>query len=164
MESKITTFIAAALLALCQLWPGTAGAADKTETLKGTITLGIGGYGLKLDDGKVIRFMGRGGNTVFATCHNGDSCEISGVVEYNTKTPLFLSVTRVRKMKGPAVVPTLESPLPTNTEAAVPAPADQMSDHVTAPTTEPAKPAKAEEDTPATENPSPFLLEDSKGN
>jgi len=73
-------------------------AADKPQTLTGTISLGAGRFALNTSDGKVITFMGKGGNKVFAKCRNSDRCEITGTVVYNTKLPLFISVTRVKKL------------------------------------------------------------------
>lgn len=162
MQSKMHSIITTTILSLSPFWLCPVIAADKTETLKGTITLGSGGYGIKLDNGKLIRFMGRGGNKVFAACHNGDTCEITGVVVYDTKTPLFLSVTRVRKLAGPAQVPTVDSP-PTKPNAAVPPPAKPMTKPVTA---EPAPPDKAKKTEPrpqSTEEQSPLLLDNNNG-
>ena len=98
MESKINSIISMAIFTLGALWYNNANAADKTESLKGTITLGATGYGIKLENGKIIGFMGRGGNKVFATCHKGDACKITGVVVYNIKNPLFITVKSVQKL------------------------------------------------------------------
>jgi len=98
MESKINSIISMAIFTMSVLWYNNANAADKTESFKGTITLGATGYGIKLENGKVIGFMGHGGNKVFATCHNGDACEITGIVAYNIKNPLFITVKSVHKL------------------------------------------------------------------
>lgn len=122
MKSSIHSIITTTALTLGTLWFGHANAADNTETVRGMITLGATGYGVRLDDGKVIRFMGRGGNTVFAVCHNGDTCEITGVVIYTTNTPLFVSVTRARKLAGPVTPKKVAPTPPPNTEDGAPSP------------------------------------------
>lgn len=160
MHAKIHSIITAAILTLGTLLIGTAAAADKTDTLKGTITLGATGYGIRLDDGKVIRFMGRGGNTVFAVCHNGDACEITGVVTYNTKPPLFLSVLHARKLAGPATTPTVA--LPSTIESAAPVSHRQSPDPVPSQEATQAKPSQVKENAPPLERQSPFLLENAK--
>lgn len=80
-------------------------AADKPQTLTGTITLGAGRFALNTRDGKVITFMGKGGNKVFSKCRNGDRCEITGTVVYNTRIPLFITVDKVRKLGHAAAKP-----------------------------------------------------------
>jgi len=161
MRFSIHSAITTLLLSLCVVTSSTAHAADNTVSLKGTITLGRGGYGLRLGDGKLIRFMGRGGNTVFAACHKGDNCEITGVVTYDTRTPLFLSVTHARKLKGPAQVPTVDPPMTPATDAAVPPPA--QSGAATSPPegqTAPAKTKQEQDDSSGGNDGSPLLLDD----
>lgn len=99
MKSRINSIVTCTLLFLSPLSYNEATAADKTETLRGTITLGTSGYGIRLENGQVIGFMGRGGNKVFTACHNGDACEITGIIAYNIKNPIFLTVSSVRKLE-----------------------------------------------------------------
>lgn len=127
MQSKINSIMTTVLFGLSVLWYNYASATDKTETLIGTITLGSTGYGIKLENGKIIGFMGRGGNKVFAACHNGDRCEITGVVVYHIKNPIFLTVTSVHKLNGPAKTMAGNTPAqtqpPTDKDAPVTVPA-----------------------------------------
>lgn len=105
MESRINSIVTTLIVTLSASWFTIANAADKPETLTGTITLGAAGYGIRLENGKIIGFMGRGGNTVFATCHKGDRCEITGIILRHTRKPLFLTVISVRKLAGAATTP-----------------------------------------------------------
>jgi len=134
-------------------------AADKPQTLTGTISLGAGRFALNTSDGKVITFMGKGGNKVFAKCRNGDRCEITGTVVYNTKLPLFITVTRVKKLghaapatPTPASAGTQDQPaaaMPQKAQNAGKLPANEASKPAAMTNNPP--PGKQEKPDPATE-------------
>jgi hypothetical protein len=140
MESRINSIVTTLIVTLSAFWFTNANAADKPETLTGTIIVGAAGYGIRLESGKIIGFMGRGGNKVFATCHKGERCEITGIILRHTRKPLFLTVITARKLAGDSTTP------------------KTRPDEQTASTTTDPDSAQA----PAnTSNGSPFLLDDS---
>ncbi|MEJ2439210.1 MAG: hypothetical protein P8Z72_06040 [Gammaproteobacteria bacterium] len=120
MESRINSIVTTLIVTLTAFWFTNANAADKPETLTGTIIVGAAGYGIRLESGRIIGFMGRGGNKVFATCHNDDRCEITGIILHNTRKPLFLSVITVRKLAGAAPTPKVRSEAQTASTATAP--------------------------------------------
>lgn len=95
---SIHSLVLVSAVTVTALWVRPALAADTTETVKGIVSMGPGGFGLILDDGDIIRFLGKSGNTVFTACHKGDICEITGTMAENASFSYFVTITRVRKL------------------------------------------------------------------